>query len=92
MILLFIIFLDNYIVKNIKFFITAEKENIPGKCKAQSGRQFELSFIYVSDKGRGRISCDNSVGHLKRRGTKVESAEVGAVMGSVYCISGRSTF
>lgn len=45
--------------------------------------QFELSFIYGADKSRERISCDNSVGHFKRRETKAGFAEVGAKLGPV---------
>lgn len=54
-----------------------------GKLRVEG--QFGLSFIYGFDKSRERISCDNSERHMKGRETKAEFAEVGAMLGCVYC-------
>lgn len=44
-----------------------------------------MPFIYGSDKNRERISCDNSESHIKRRETKAEFVEMGAMLDCVYC-------
>lgn len=62
------------------------KRNTPqASIKLWGVGQFEPCFIYVSENSRERISCDNSVGHLKRRETKAEFVEVEMMQTSDYC-------